>query len=194
MKTPCNHRTPLQAVSLTSSLTPLAELIFCSIVDPNCILPNPLLGYLLNRDITVYISEEEVLNVGLGWHCHWVSWTCTCVHVHDATVLMQRTVNAYRTCKFLLLQSVRIFIHTAQNSTCMQYFSADELTTAKCPKWKTHNSFFLQLRTHVYIIFLLLILSLGVGAIEQLSHPGPRTRIIRSHAAAAAVFKGTLET
>ena len=60
---PCNHRTPLQAVSLTSSLTPLAELILCSIVDPNCILPNPLLGYLLNRDITVYISEEEVLNI-----------------------------------------------------------------------------------------------------------------------------------
>ena len=64
VKTPCNHRTPLQAVSLASSLTPLAELILCSIVDPNCILPNPLLGYLLNRDtcITVYISEEVVLN------------------------------------------------------------------------------------------------------------------------------------
>ena len=52
VKTLRNHHTPLQAANLASSLT-LAELILCSIVDPNCMNPNPLNGYLLNRDITV---------------------------------------------------------------------------------------------------------------------------------------------
>ena len=59
------------------------------------------------------------------------------------------------------------FIRTAQNSMCMEYFSADELTTAKSPKLKTRNNrpdFFLALHMFSSPEF-------GGWSIEQLSHP-----------------------
>ena len=96
--------------------------------------------------------------------------------LHDVTMLMQRWTRAlflpipmctpYMQLYFPTIR--KDFHRNAQNSMCMQYFSADELTTG-VKKHTIIAQFFSKLRTCLFF----LLLSLGVGAMsnEQLRHP-----------------------
>ena len=86
------------------------------------------------------------------------------------------------------------FHHNTQNSMCMQYFSADELTIrVKSPKWKIHNfSFFV-----LYLFLTWHTPEFGVGAIEHLRHPYIHnsttfSSYVHFHTITTAVLKGTL--
>ena len=45
------------------------------------------------------------------------------------------------------------FICNAQNSMCMQYFSADELTTSKIPEMEINATTAQFLASHMFIFF-----------------------------------------